>query len=32
MGNLQDSALIESAYDNHLIFDTYFNKTYCILL
>ena len=32
MGNLQDSALIEYAYDDHLIFDNYFNKTYFILL
>ena len=32
MGNLQDSELIESVYEDHIIFDNAFNKIYYILL
>ena len=32
MRNPQDTALIKSACDDHIIFDNAFNKTYFILL
>ena len=32
LGNPQDTALIKSVCDDHIIFDNDFNKTYYILL